>query len=152
MRERLMGVVAVAVIILGVWYVGHPQGFVPIFDADLQRLAMTAHESHCAGQQFLTRGGGDIEECRESSGLSTDVNLDIVQPQFCAVVAPALRMEIQDCMNILTGQQLWPTYDGDLTSNWSQSNPYPGSILGTDTDAEDSSRTGGRDGLQRGEG
>ena len=152
MKTRLLGLVGILVLILGVWYVARPTGFVPMFDANLVRIAMTAHEAQCAGIAFMSGESPLVAaECRESSGFSQEINLNIVQIQFCQTVAEAFNMTPEACMKILTDFQLWPTYDGSLTDQWSESNPYPGGILGTDTEAEDSSRTGGREGLQRGE-
>ncbi len=152
MKTRLLGLVGILVLILGVWYVARPMGFVPIYDANLQRLAMSAYESQCAGEAFMAGESPTVAaECRVTSGHSQDINLNIVQIQFCQTVAEAYHMTPEACMKILTDFQLWPTYDGSLTDQWSESNPYPGGILGTDTEAEDSSRTGGREGLQRGE-
>jgi hypothetical protein len=149
MREKLMAFAAVVVLLLGAWYVVHPQGFVPLFDADLQRLAMTPSEAHCAGVSFVSRGGVPAAECRATDTHSKTVNIDAVQPQFCETVREAYGLSQADCMGIMQNNRLWPTYDGNLTASWSQSNPYPGSILGAEEPTEDRSRTGDRPGLQR---
>lgn len=149
---RKLAVLAVIALIGGAWYVVRDPGHVPLFDASLQRLAETEAEAHCAGVTFWTNRGqanpAEAEDCRTTSDQSTEFDLTVVQPAFCrAVTDQGYEGGVDNCLNILEGQKLWPTYDGGLTGAWSDTAPYPGdrALVVPPSD----SRTGSRDGFSR---
>jgi hypothetical protein len=149
---RRLGLVALIVVAGGGFYLIRDVGHIPLFDAQLHRLAETPAEGYCAGVAFWNNRGqpdpGRAQECRVDSDLSTTLDLKQVQPLFCkAVTDNGYAGGITECIGILTGQKLWPTYDGGLTSEWSKTAPYPGDLVFVIPDSE--SRTGPRDGFSR---
>jgi hypothetical protein len=149
---RKLAVLAAATILFGFIYVIRDVGHVPLFDANIQRLAETVQEGYCAGVTFWTHGGEPnpttAQECRDTSQRPTDYNLAGVQDAFCyGVVDTGYGGGQELCLTILQNNRYWPTYDGGLTNAWNKAYPYPGDrILVTQPD---DSRTGDRSGFTR---
>ena len=139
---------AIVVMFMAVLYVARPEGFVPLFDANLQRLAMTQQEGYCAGQVWQN-SATSTADCRKTDAHRTEIDLRDVVPGFCQAVIASISITQQRCEEIFATNAMWPLYDGGFTQNWSDQAPYPGSILGDGPPPEDTGRTGGRDGQQR---
>ncbi len=146
--KKFQTVMAIVVMFLAVLYVARPEGFVPLFDAGLNRLAMTEQEGYCAGRAWLN-DAATAADCRATDSHSTDIDLRTVVPAFCNAIVGEIGITQETCENIFAVNAMWPLYDGGFTDEWSESAPYPGSILGDGPIPEDTGRTGGRDGLQR---
>lgn len=147
--NKLLAILAISTVLIGGLLIMKDPGHVPLFDADLNRLAESELEGFCAGKVFWVDRGGNPEEaaaCRaEYSQMDNDYHLDRVQMAFCLGVQAAgwpgdPRIE---CLDILQAHSLWPTYDGALTDAWTKANPYPGDIWAPP--AGTGSRTGGRE-------
>lgn len=154
--KRLLAVLALAAVIGGGWWVTRDPGHVPIFDADLRRLAETPLEARCAGSVYWsTRGDGDAKDaahCRaENIAQMSDIPDVLAVPfAFCLGVADAgFPGDIQTaCVDALAQYRLWPTYDGQLTDAWNRTAPYPGDVFAP-APTDDGSRTGEREGFTR---
>jgi len=151
---RKLALFAAIIVVVGGWYILKDAGHVPLFSANLERLAETASEGYCTGVGFWS-GGTDPEnrkavaaKCREQRP-STPVDLTAVQPAFCrAVTNEGYEQGVDVCMEIVQSARLWPTYDGNLTRAWSRNFPYPGEQILQQTPTNDS-RTGDREGNLR---
>ena len=145
---RRLTVVAILVIVAGFVYLMKDVGHVPPFSANLERLAESEGEGYCAGVGFW--GGNSDEErkvaaaeCR-TTYTETDIDLTVVQESFCrGIVDRGYRSGVADCMNIVTINRYWPTYDGGITRSWSRKFPYPGDLILQPSSNPDS-RTGDR--------
>ena len=155
MKVKALLTFAVLLAVLSLVYVARPLPPPLLYDANLNRLAMSPAEGYCAGVSFWkTQGRSDVpgvEACLAASSLSTDTNPSLVLPQFCAgaVDAGFSGDPVAGCLVFLLDNQLWPTYDGRLADAWTAKYPYPGGTLGADL-PPDESRTGGRPPIQRG--
>lgn len=124
-------------------------GHVPLFDADLNRLAESELEGYCAGKVFWVERGGNAEmaaDCRAANPQMDDqYNLGVVQMAFClGARASGFSGDVTvDCLQVLEQNQLWPTYDGSITDAWTKANPYPGDVWAPPSGS--GSRTGGRE-------
>lgn len=153
MKNKVFAFLGILAVVLTAAFVFQPEGFVPLFDADLTRLAMSSSEAHCSAVAFIS--GGDratkAAECRETDGRSKETDLIVVTPMFCQYVSGAIEsLTYTECVSIMHGKKLWPTYDGGLTASWSRSAPYPLSELESPLgDLPDEGRTGGREEIQR---
>ena len=150
--KRLV-VLALLTLVGGFFYLIHDVGRIPLYDANITRLAETPLEGYCAGQTFWRNNGeadaGRAVECRNSSERSDEVNLSQVVPQFCqAVVDEGFQGAKSDCENVVNDRRWWPTYDGGLTDAFTKAYPYPGDKVLTPP-VNDDSRTGDREGLTR---
>lgn len=152
---RRLAVLAVLVIAVGGWYVTRSVGHIPLFSANLERLAETPTEGYCAGVGFWQARGRQPQAaelaavCREEHP-ATPIDLQRVQKRFCeAIVESGYEQGVGSCLAIVTGNRYWPTYDGGLTSAWSRNYPYPGDLILQEAPPPDESRTGIRDGNQR---
>jgi hypothetical protein len=153
MKNKILAVGAVLLIVGGGLYVFREPGHIPMFDADIQRLAETAREGYCAGRVYWKTGGGGDEtaakECRASDTQSTEIDLSVVQLEFCwGVISEGYSGNAYGCRDYLQTKELWPTYIGQLTDAWTKAYPYPGGLLKASTNIDDS-RTGIREGLVR---
>lgn len=136
---KLLGALGVALVLTFGWLLVRDPGYIPYFDAARIELTDTAAEAECAAKIFVdTRmmGHEDYEEmrsCAAASKLSQDVDLSVVQPTWCqAFVALGVWNGTADeCVDILRGDELWPTMRGTLTNQWVRQFPYPGSLLDT---------------------
>lgn len=144
-----LAVAAITTVLIGGFFVMKDPGHVPLFDANLNRLAETEREGFCSGIAFWgSRGDGDAkvaEECRTTDGRSTEINLSIVLSAFCTGVQKAgFPGDVTtDCYDVLVSYRYWPTYDGQITDAWTRSNPYPGELFAPPTGS--GSRTGERE-------
>jgi len=148
---RKLAFLAVLVVFAGGWYLLKDAGHVPMYSANLERLAETSTEGYCAGKAFWSGGASEQDrkiaasECRTARGPS-DYNLAEVQPAFCeAVTKEGYAPGVDVCLDIVVKSQLWPTYNGGLTRAWSRNFPYPGRLILQQTTTDDS-RTGNREG------
>jgi hypothetical protein len=149
---KKLAVLALLAIVGGGFYLIRDPGRVPLFDANLQRLAESEVEGYCAGVSFWqNQGAPNPETTRECRGTDDSAPaLTKVQPGFCrGIREQGYGGSESDCMSILTGQKIWPTFDGGLTQAWSKNAPYPGDLVFV---VPDDSRTGERDGFEREEG
>lgn len=154
MKRRLLTVASVLLIVGGLAYVARPAGHVPLYDANLVRLAESKLEGYCAGQTFWNSGGnpeGDAAmagRCRaERAGtMSAKSNPVAVPRAFCrAIVDAGWESTVAECLQIMAGSQYWPTYDGGISNAWNRARPYPISALpASEAEQQDDSRTGGR--------
>lgn len=127
-------------------------GHVPLFDADLNRLAESELEGFCSGVTFWVERGGDpvaAKECRATYDIDNTYNLPVVQVAFClgAVASGFPGDPVIDCYDVLRAGSLWPTYDGSITNAWTKANPYPGDVWAPP--AGTGSRTGDREDAPR---
>lgn len=138
------------VVLLVVAYVVRPSPHVPLYDANLVRLAETERQGYCSGVTFWrTQGEGDADlakECRrahpEESGA---VNLAATERGFCrGIVDQGWTGTVSDCVGILGQYQYWPTLDGSITDQWNRARPYPRPAITGAESPDDESRTGGR--------
>ena len=148
--------VGAVVVIWALWYVFQPVAHIPLYDANLVRLAETELQGWCAGDTFWkSQGAGNAAEAadcraRNEVGYSTEVDLTRVQSTFCgAIVSGGWPGKKQECIDILNEQELWPTYDGALSNQWNRARPYPVSTIVTVGDSTQKSRTGGHVGTGR---
>jgi hypothetical protein len=148
---RTLAVLAVLLIVGGAVYMLKDVGRIPMFSANLERLAETPTEAACTGKAFWTaKTKVDRKEaatvCRLAS-QATDTDLQTVQKVFCQAVTKAgYQPGTETCMQIMVANRFWPTYDGAITNSWSRKFPYPGTLILQDTSTADDSRTGGREG------
>src|SRR3990167_10201178 len=138
-------------------YVAQPAAHVPIYDANLVRLAESNLQGYCAGETLGNTGGeGDAATaaaCRETRKGDRPDTPDVaaVPRAFCqAIVDAGWRDGSQAvCIEILTANKLWPTYDGGLTDQWNRARGYPLKAISVGGKPESESRTGDRPGQQR---
>ncbi len=155
---RIFVAISLALIIGGLVYISWPTGHIPPYDANLTRLAETELQGYCAGKAFWESGGaggggGRASACRSElkKRYSSKSNLLVVQEAFCrAIVDMGWEGKLRDCLNIMTDQQYWPTYDGNITNAWNRARPYPRPIISGAAGSGDSSRTGSHQGENRG--
>ena len=150
MKNKVLAVLGVLTFVLGLAFVAQPRGFVPLFDADLNRLSMTLSESHCAGEGFMATRRDSAEkaaECRETDGRSDEIDLEGVTPEFCLHISEVIStLDYTRCLSIMYESQYWPTYDGALTKTWNRTAPYPLSQLFSDSgDQRGDTRTGDKE-------
>ncbi len=150
---RKLAILAIITIIGGFFYLVRDIGHVPMFDANINRLAETAAQGYCAGVTFWTnQGQPDAQkaaECRAETSYSTDINLAIVVESFCIGVQDSgYAGSVDDCVGIMNSHRWWPTYDGGIADAWNRAYPYPGDRVLVDT-PQDNSRTGNRSGFNR---
>ena len=142
---------------IAVAYVARPTGHIPLYDANLVRLAESPLQGYCAGETLMKTqdyagNGAMAEACRAKNGsaMSNKPNISRVERPFCqAVVANGFNGSVDDCLEILAQNQLWPTYDGGITNQWNRARPYPRSAIQVIAPKPDDSRTGGRSGPSR---
>lgn len=145
----------VIVVLLVLAYVGNRPGHIPMYDANLVRLAETERQGYCAGVVFWkTQGSGSPDQARacreEHPEESGRVNLLAAETGFCrAIVESGWEGYVGSCLVILSENQYWPTYDGGITAEWNRARPYPSTGLTGIGDESDGSRTGGRSGGSR---
>lgn len=152
--NRFLAVLAFIAVVGGAWLVLlRDPGHVPIFDANIRRLAETDREGYCAGIAFWESGGGpDAEraaECREANAAMSDTpNIQNVQLMFCkGILEAGFPGDIYtDCMSVLQGRKWWPTYDGEISDAWTKAYPYPGDLW---VPPAEESRTGTRETIPR---
>ena len=145
-----MAILGVATLALAFAFVAQPEGFVPLFDADLNRLTMNRSEAHCAAVGFVaTNGPAAAANCRDEDNRTTNTDLVAVVPEFCIELVTTLTLTYDECLSIMYDMQYWPTYDGDITNSWTRSAPYPLSILATPGAGPAGGRTGDRQDIQR---
>ncbi len=149
-----MAILGVVTLALAFAFVAQPEGFVPLFDADLKRLSMTEHEAQCAAEGFMAGNPAEVAtECRETNAHSTTIDLEQVTPRFCTHISSVITtLSYDDCLRIMYDMEYWPTYDGEITNAWNRTAPYPLSVLFSDSgDQRDTGRTGEREENLRGE-
>ncbi len=154
MKNKVMAILGVATLALAFAFVVQPEGFVPLFDADLNRLAMTRQEAQCAAEGFMASNSEETAaECRETNGLPADIDLEAVTPAFCSHISGVITtLSYDDCLRIMYDMEYWPTYEGKITNSWNRTAPYPLSVLFSDSgDQRDTGRTGDREENLRGE-
>mgnify|MGYP001616680050 CR=1 FL=1 len=136
--------------LLVIAYVARPSPHVPLYDANLVRLAETERQGYCSGVTFWTtqyEGDANLaKECRkthrEESGR---VDLLAAERGFCrGIVDEGWEGSVPDCVGILQGYRYWPTYDGSITDQWNRARPYPRPIIESSPESGDGSRTGDR--------
>lgn len=157
-QRRILGVLGVLVCIMALVYISLPVGHIPLYDANLVRLAETDLQAYCSGNTIMKTGGNPdanlASECRTSKAgqYSNTYNLKNVQNLFCqAVLDAGWTGTMTDCLGILTDNEYWPTYDGSISNQWNRARPYPGRFvpLSGGTRGSDTSRTGGHNGSTR---
>ena len=146
-------VVGISVVLLVLAYAVRPSPHVPLYDANLVRLAETERQGYCSGTTFWrTQGEGDTgvaRECRETHPEESGrVNLLLAERGFCRGIVDGGwdGGSVTDCVAILGSYQYWPTYDGSITDQWNRARPYPRPAISGAADQTDDSRTGGRTG------
>lgn len=154
MRRHVAQLAAVLLVVTGFVYVARPAGHVPPYDANLVRLAESALEGYCAGETFWNTGGrlegnaAMAAACRKKRAgkMSSTSKLAAVPSAFCrAIIASGWEGFEYECLEILVGQQYWPTYDGGITDAWNRARPYPISgVPAKKTGEQNDSRTGER--------
>ena len=133
------------------WYVARPAGHVPLYDANLVRLAESDLQGYCAGTTLWDTGGaGDAAaaaRCRSSEAAKTrsnSPNASAVPRAFCQALVDKGWREgtIRVCLEVLVTNKYWPTYDGSISDQWNRARPYPLKVLVTPGKIEPESRTG----------
>lgn len=143
--------------VLGLVYIVWPVGHIPLYDANLVRLAESDLQGYCSGDTFWKTGGvGDsnmASECRSrlAKKHSSNVDLSVVQGSFCqAIVDSGWTGTKSDCLGIMATNEYWPTYVGAITNQWNRARPYPKLFSLINSNSKSSqSRTGGHSGNQR---
>jgi hypothetical protein len=150
-KKRLLAHIGgVVVVVLVLAYIGNRPGHIPMYDANLTRLAETERQGYCAGEVgWKTSFVGDADQaaaCRaEHTEQSGRVSVAATLNGFCqAILDQGWDGYMEDCLGIMADNQYWPTYDGSLTDQWNRARPYPSTGLSGSTEAPDGSRTGGR--------
>lgn len=149
-KRLLANIGGIIVMLLMVAYIANKPGHIPPYDANLVRLAETQRQGYCAGMVFWKTSGdgsaGQAATCRqETKNKSGEVNLNAAETGFCqAIVDAGWEGGVYSCLDILHGQQLWPTYNGSITDQWNRARPYPKSAISGAGEDQDNSRTGGR--------
>ena len=136
---KLLGILGVGIVLTFGWLLTRDPGYIPHFDAARIELVDTAAEAECAAQEFVnTRMAGHpdyetMRTCAAASVLSQDVDLNVVQPQWCQsfVALGVWNGTADECVDILRTQQLWPNMRGTLSDQWVRQFPYPGNLLDT---------------------
>jgi len=149
--RKLLGVLGFLTIIVATLYVTLPVGHIPLYDANLVRLAETELEGYCAGYTFpISNGVGDDVEaasCRRTyaSRYSEVFSPSAAERAFCGAIADSGRYGTDQagCIMTIRSGQYWPTYAGSLTNDWNRARPYP-LTTGLSEAEPDDSRTGGR--------
>ena len=147
--------VGILAIVLAIAYIVRPVPHIPPYDANLVRLAESQRQGYCSGETFWkTQGTGNAAiaaSCRrQKTGMSDQPNMGDVPLAFCtAIVDAGWDGDVPTCLDIMVGNQLWPTYDGSITDQWNRARPYPLSALPVVGPPPDSSRTGGHEGPVR---
>ena len=155
-RKILIGL-GLVTIVIALAYVARPTGHIPLYDANLVRLAESPLQGYCAGETLMKTQNYDGDKakaaaCRgkNAGAMSDNPNISKVEYAFCrAIVANGFNGSVNDCLGILSMNQLWPTYDGGITDQWNRARPYPRSAIQVVEPKPDGSRTGGRSGLYR---
>ncbi len=146
---KRLTVVAVLILVAGFFYLLKDVGHIPLFSANLERLAETETEGYCAGVAFWSGGSEQVKkdaaaECRAELD-DTGFDLVIVQQAFCeGIVDKGYAPGVSTCEGIVAANRYWPTYDGDITQSWSRKFPYPGDLIFQPSPNPDS-RTGDRE-------
>jgi hypothetical protein len=132
MSRRLLAAAGILTVVLGFVWLIWPVGHIPLFDANLVRLAESDLQGYCAGETFWkTSGEGSASgaaECRSrlKAQHKDVIDLQAVQPAFCqAIVDAGWEGSQQDCLGIMVDNQYWPTYDGGITNQWNRARKYP---------------------------
>ena len=156
MKNKVLAFLAILVIVGTGWYVLQPEGFVPLFDANLRQLAMTAKEARCSGEVYVQPR--NMEEkavaaaaCRADpdNASSEEIDLITVVPTFCLAIISQIASTYTECVTTMSDMQFWPLYNGGITNVWNvRSAPYPLDVLQRQGSSDDS-RTGDRDLLER---
>ena len=157
MKRKLLIGLGLATIVISVAYVVHPTGHIPLYDANLVRLAESPLQGYCAGETLMKTQSYDgnkkmAAQCRakNASDMSNKPNIPRVERAFCrAVVANGFSGSVDDCLGIISLNELWPTYDGGITDQWNRARPYPRSAIQVVEPKPDGSRTGGHSGIYR---
>lgn len=156
-KRRLLAAVGLATVALAVAYVARPVGHIPLYDANLIRLAESSLQGYCAGETFWQSAGEGSAEmasaCRDrlADRRSNVPAVGAVPGAFCqAIVDQGWEGDRAACAEILTGQKLWPTYDGGITDQWNRARKYPGHVIPSGPGRTDDSRTGDRADVPRG--
>lgn len=147
MKKTLLSI-ALVLVATGGYFIAADPGHVPLFDANLTRLAETDRQGYCAGATYWNNQRGDAEmaaACREASTRPDGYDAQSVLMAFCQAIVdqgwpgdPTL-----ECYDILVGYRYWPTYDGALTDAWNKANRWPGDLFAPSTGGD--SRTGDRE-------
>ena len=157
MSRRRLGILVGLLVLAGALvYVARPVGHIPIYDANLVRLAETELQGYCAGDAFWKSAGegdaGKARACRaqyaDSGQFANVTDLAVVPRAFCqAIVEDGWDGDVPTCLQIMVDNQYWPTYDGGITDQWNRARPYPVSAIPSGPPpADDGSRTGGSHG------
>lgn len=150
--NRFMAVMGILALLLGLAILILPGGRIPLLDANRTVLAESEREGYCSGSTYgESRGVGNAQvasDCRATSELPDQVDLNEVQPAFCRALRNYIPMSQKNCMDIMEGRQYWPTKDGSVADSWNRTFPYPGNIMINQNVSD--SRTGDRDGIDRG--
>lgn len=135
MKAVAIFIAAAALAVAATVYIQWPVGHIPTYDAKLVRLAETPEQGYCAGLVFWKNQGApsawQAAECRKAldkypKKYQHYVSLSIAQKFFCkAIVKSGYDGGVSGCIDILDSYAYWPTYNGGLTADWSQTRPYP---------------------------
>lgn len=156
MSRRMLAILGLGTIALTYFWIWASVDHIPPYSSALERLAESEVEGFCSGVAFWNdnESGGPrddpvpAEECRfENSTKDTEVNLRVVIFQFCtgAKVAGYNGDVRKGCMDYIVAREMWPTYDGRLTSKFNDAYPWPGGAFGMELDfGEEAGRVGDR--------
>jgi hypothetical protein len=154
--NKILAPLAILTLIAGGLWLSLDSGRVPIFDADLNRLAETPREAWCAGNTFWDGRKADpakAKACRQAQTHRSDsVNHSLVLRNFCdGAKAAGFPGHIQfDCVDVFTERQMWPTRDGGITMAFNSRYPWPGETFQSQrTDQQPSHRGTEREGFSR---
>lgn len=135
MKKTIITLAAVALIVTAAVYIRWPVGHIPTYDAKLVRLAETPAQGYCAGIVYWKDSGAgsawQVRDCLKAIAAQpkkypTYISLSITQKYFCkGIQASGYNGTVADCVSILDSYVYWPTYNGTLSANWSQTRPYP---------------------------
>jgi hypothetical protein len=153
--NRLLAISGISVLVIGFVLLVAPVSSIPLLDANRQVLVESAAGGQCAGEVYATTQGqgseADMAECM-ANAADTTVNWQAVQPAFCrGIIAKGLAITQGDCETVMAERQMWPTAIGTITASWNSRFRYPGDVLSQPVQSRDESRTGGREGNERGD-
>ncbi len=153
-QRKILAVAGVLAVVGGLMYLSWPVGHIPLYDANLTRLAESDLQGYCAGDTFWKSGGNGngamAAQCRSrlAKKHSNKPDLRVVQKEFCqAIVDNGWQGTVGDCLQIMVDNQYWPTYNGAITNAWNRARPYP-QVFGSSSagSSGSGSRTGGSHG------
>jgi hypothetical protein len=130
--KRFLTFIAVVVLVVGGGIAAfRPNTHFRLYDANMRPLALTHAETYCTGYWGILNGfrdhDPDVIACQvdgKMDNLTPDVTLAVVR--FCEGIRNAgWQGTVDDCINIVERDELWPLLDGGITMQWNSGHPRP---------------------------